>query len=434
VVHDEALSYLQFLQGSWPDLFTHYTANNHILNSILVKASIGALGLSELTLRLPNVIGGFFFALGVYWALEKTASRPIRWIAFVALCLHPLLLDFSVAARGYGLGVAFLVWAVYFSMRQRAVLAGVLLGLGISANLTVVYPALALIAAAALTGRDGLRTRVRTAMSIALPALAIFTILCGRAMQKAEVGNFYAGLPTIALSLESLILTSVHGSQRGTGFFGTGEDSVVLRLYVLPIVAGLIVFASGYRVWRKKVLEASLIPALALSASVVGILLSHLMFGLPYPTDRTGLPLILLFGLTWAIAAEHSPGRGPRAVHIALALAMLAQFGSQFETRQFEVWFYDAKVKEVAQRIQDLSRGLPPQSARIGATWIHQPALEFYRQYLGIGALRPVLRIEPTPLSGYDFYVLNDPDRDRPEAARMQLLFSDPISRIALLR
>src|SRR5262249_27918122 len=140
--------YLNFASGPWSNLYTTFDANNHVLNTILIRLSVGAFGLSELTLRLPSVLAGFALTMGVFAVLGPIPSRWTRWIAFVSIGLHPLILDFSVAARGYGISLAFLVWAMVLAMRERYLWGGALLGLAVSANLSVAFPALALICAA----------------------------------------------------------------------------------------------------------------------------------------------------------------------------------------------------------------------------------------------------------------------------------------------
>ena len=128
-MHDEAFTYLAFLQGSWHTLYFEFNANNHVLSSILTKLSIGIFGLSEFSLRLVSVLAGFFLMLGIYQVLQ-VAKTPvaIRWAALLAIGAHPLLMDFSVAARGYSLALACLVWAIAFSMRGSTVLTGLMLG------------------------------------------------------------------------------------------------------------------------------------------------------------------------------------------------------------------------------------------------------------------------------------------------------------------
>ena len=65
IVHDEAFSFLYFIDGPWSSLWSFYHAANHVLYSFLAKVSVALFGLSELTLRLPSVMAGFFFMWGV---------------------------------------------------------------------------------------------------------------------------------------------------------------------------------------------------------------------------------------------------------------------------------------------------------------------------------------------------------------------------------
>ena len=67
VTYDEAFTYLAFLSGSPLRVFTEYTANNHVLFSLLAKFSIGFFGLSELTLRLPTVLAGIAYFVSVFF-------------------------------------------------------------------------------------------------------------------------------------------------------------------------------------------------------------------------------------------------------------------------------------------------------------------------------------------------------------------------------
>src|SRR5262245_56059542 len=58
---DEARTYLAFVKPPVRQILTTYEANNHVLHSLMCKASIGMFGLSELTLRIPGLIGGILY-------------------------------------------------------------------------------------------------------------------------------------------------------------------------------------------------------------------------------------------------------------------------------------------------------------------------------------------------------------------------------------
>src|SRR2546421_4785714 len=61
ITHDEAFSFLRFIDGPWSSLWSRYDAANHVLYSFLAKLSVTLFGLSEFSLRLPSVLAGFFF-------------------------------------------------------------------------------------------------------------------------------------------------------------------------------------------------------------------------------------------------------------------------------------------------------------------------------------------------------------------------------------
>ena len=73
--------------------------------------------------------------------------------------------------------------------------------------------------------------------------------------------------------------------------------------------------------------------------------------------------------------------------------------------------FRTSHQRSGAENRQGLRRKLP-NSVSLSATWYHQPALEFYRNYYHIAALKPVERHAKTFLNGFDYYVLNLKDDD----------------------
>ncbi|HEX5431009.1 MAG TPA: hypothetical protein VFW83_03520, partial [Bryobacteraceae bacterium] len=241
------------------------------------------------------------------------------------------------------------------------------------------------------------------------------------------------GLPDAGSSLLNLIYTSIRATPH-PGVLGTKIGAGALAWGVLP-PALIMIAAQSYWVWRyRPKARAQLIPAIALAAAGLGMLTAHRVFGLLYPVDRIGLPIELLAAMAWALAAGSARWKWLIAANVALGGVMAIQFLTQFETGYFQTWWYDASTKKVAQLLRDETRGRPPGSISVGATWIHQPALEFYRNLYRIAALKPVERRQPTLLSGQDYYVLNDPDTKSPAAGNLTTLFSDSFSGIVLAR
>ncbi len=368
MVHDEALTFNDFVSGSWHDVYFRYQVNNHVLFSLLAKLSTVLLGSSEFALRLPSVIAGFFLMVGTWRILEHAKSRAARWIAFAAIGLHPLTLDFSVAARGYGLALAFTVWAVYAVMKERNIAAGFLLGLGMAANLTVGSVAAGLIVAVFLLEKS-FRSRARGVVAIALPSAAVVLAIYAGVFRLMARDTFAAGDPRLRDSLIDLTYASILATPRA-GLIGTRAAAGVLAFWALPVVL-VFIGATSLFAWRKGD-RWELVPAVALGSAAVGIVGAHILFGMNYPIDRTGLVLMVLFGIVWALAAGNTSSRLLRAVNLLLGALLAIQFATQFHTSYFQVWWYDRSTKAIAHAIEQEIRGEPAGSISIGASWIHR--------------------------------------------------------------
>lgn len=435
VVHDEAFTYLNYVRGPWRDVWTNFDANNHVLFTILTRLSVRLLGLSEFSLRLISVIAGFWLMLGIFRVLELAAIPALmRWTAFLAIGVHPLLLDLSVAARGYGLAIAFLVWAIASAFESRTVLMGTFLGLAISTNLSTLFPAIGLLLARFVLSRDSIVTRGKQLIRSGALIVMIFAAVCAGLIPSMIPERFVsAGLPAIRRSIESLVVTSILGTPH-PGLFGTYAAALFLQFIMLPLMT-LLVALAGVRMFRgDDAARARFLPGAALGFACLLMMAGHYLLRLNYPVDRSGLPFVVLAGISWAIAAGEFRSYWMLAANAIFGAALLCQFVTQDQTYMFQTWFYDRSTKSIALRIAEECRDKPAGSVRISATWLHEPALEFYRVYENIAALQPVERRDEIRLTGFDYYVLNGPDSQAPQVAQKEILFSDSEARVILAR
>ncbi|MBV8845350.1 MAG: glycosyltransferase family 39 protein [Bryobacterales bacterium] len=439
LTHDEAFSYNNYIGGGWNRIYPFaYDANHHVLYSILAKLSVHVFRTSEFTVRLPSVVAGFFLVAGIYYVLvDAVSSRAVRWTTLIALSLHPLLLDFSVAARGYGLSLALLVWAIHAFLRNHDLLAGILLGLSISANVTMVVPAAGLVLCPFLLRSGDSEKRIQSCLTIAFAATGVALAICYEPMRKVSANNFYVGTPGLLDSVLNLVYSSFRSSLTRAGLFGTPQAASYVQRFLLPVIA---IFVWG-RLLAYGRLAPRLAPLVMLSTSILGLLAGHYAIGLNYPIDRLGMYLVLLFGISWAIAVSAGKSALVRWANAALAALLIVQFATQLHTRYFLLWKSDVALKQIARLLVDETSKPadkpPPNSVNVSATWYLQPTLEFYRTYYRIAALQPVKRTEPTPLEGFDFYVL-DTAGDKtiaPDAVqRLIPLYKDPVSEVLLAK
>jgi hypothetical protein len=468
ITHDEALTWEFYINAPFADLFHHYDANHHFLNSLLMRLTTAVFGVSEWSLRLPALAGAALY-FGASYRLARTAfgDGPSMLLAVALLTMNPLVLDFMVAARGYGLALALWTCAAALALdafsreddRPKPLAAiGAALALSVTANLVFVIPAAALAGMVALAiarrtpkaappapparnprkkkapastpppqARRELRPLLWFLLPIAVIALLFLNLAPFEAMRSE---HFYTGAATLSESLLSLASSSLEhsGPLRRQPWLPGLTSAVAYGIAPLIVIAGL---ALGVR--RRD-------PLLLLAAgtavfSAVVLLLIHLVLDKPYPADRTGLyflPLtvLVLVGLAYAGRGQKGPVQAASIACYVIAVLLAVFFVSEFNTRKFLVWEYDADTREMGDYLA-AHRQQNPAVVRVGGSWQLQESLLYYATVRNWAWLE-LHREDPIP-AGQDMYVLTPWDR-APTEQRLNLkeLYRGPVSGSAL--
>ena len=113
VTHDEALTYQLYVAAPFSRMFNYFDANHHFLNTLLMRLSVALFGVSEWSLRLPALAAaGLYFAVVYQIGVKMFRSAAVSLLAVALLTLNPFVLDFMVAARGYGMALALFTYAL----------------------------------------------------------------------------------------------------------------------------------------------------------------------------------------------------------------------------------------------------------------------------------------------------------------------------------
>ena len=94
---DEAYSFLNFVYVD--DIFNISIANNHFLNTLLMKFSTQFSNF-EFFLRLPNLLFGLLY---IYFSYKISIHSKFKLFSIVFFCSFPYALDLFIHARGYGI-------------------------------------------------------------------------------------------------------------------------------------------------------------------------------------------------------------------------------------------------------------------------------------------------------------------------------------------
>ena len=470
-VFDEALTWEHYILAPASAIFHYFDANHHFLNSLLMRVSTSVFGVSEWSMRLPALAGAALYFTACY-RLTRTAfgDSLTMLLALVLATMNPLVLDFMVAARGYGLALAFWMWAAAMLLeaftRQSykpgpMTGAGVALGLSVMANLVFVLPAAALAGLTLYFARKGpapvpareeiknapaLRTRgghkkrksaatpaVRSGVApwiwLALGASAMAMVFLSTApIDQMHAEHFYTGAANMKESLRSFASYSLNhsGPFEGRAWLHYWIDAVAFVIAPLVVVAGLI-----FGILRRNLLL--IVTAGTAVFCGIALLLMHALLDRPYPSDRTGLyflPLVtlILVGLAheWI---RQSAWRAASFVAYALALLLAVEFLTEFNTRMFKVWEYDADTRALGDYLA-AHRPQHQEIVRVGGSWQLEQSLSYYAVSHNWSWIE--LHKEK-PVAGFDYYALTPWERGTVEQQLgLKEIYRGPISGSAL--
>lgn len=471
ITADEAFNYDLYIGSPLDWLVKVYDASNHVLHTLLCRLSVDLFGLSELTMRLPSLLGGLLYLVFVY---KLCAYLFKTWWTFLlalsALTLNPFVMDYLSAARGYSMALGLFTTALYLDTRfldnpsaparyDRVGGAALLLGLSISANLIFLFPATAL--AGTLTvllladskQAEGWKKRLLwIADRVWLRMIVLPVLLLAIPIAHARPGSFSYGVPSLRGTALSLVGRSLF-HQYDIWTVGPGPPIVIRTVFIatnwivpLMLVVLLVTLAPICWTWLKqrdfrrlaKLDRAFLLTGAVAAIALVLLVAAHALAGIMYPSDRTAIYLALLLPLAWMLLIE----RALSAPRIYRALGLLASapvaaaiflFLRGFTTSYYYEWRYDAGTKhifqllqkQVAQRQNRFSGSNP---MKVGINWRLNYSLNFYRRMYKADWLAQVERDPAPETGGFDYYVLLPQDRDATRKLGLRVIYHDAIS------
>jgi hypothetical protein len=466
ITMDEAVTYSNFVApgglGPWSP-----HANNHVLNSMLMRLFTSLFGLSPLTARAGALIGAAFYIAAAYRLCRLIATGFfIQWVVFVCLVFNPFVQDFLVAARGYGLASAFLMCAIAvitsFEMRwarSKNLPQAVTTGAAVSVFLALSFVAnfsFALVDAAAVAmiylwmcGWMPGATRpswtageyVRIAAACVLPGLLLTMLLAGPVLVKFSKNELVYGAQSFGETLSSLYEASSfevnshlpRALQSTTNYFGP----------VLGIAGLLCVIRFGLMLHGRRLAcdrDARGVRAIATAAAGILMLtvaahwLASVMGHILWPKDRIGIHFVIIATLLLGVAAMAPvPTRWGRLSQHGLSATLFAlalYFLLCLRLAYFKEWEFDEDIDKVYAILAHYNHSCAAKIVPVN--WRYDASLNFYRTLSGredLAIFQPELG---TPFRSYPerekAYILYSPeDQEFIDNHRLTVVFRSEI-------
>lgn len=408
---DEANTFLRWVDPPAPEHWTP-NANNHVPNSLLMRAAVATFGMGHLSVRSGALLGGLIYVLAVAGFCWLIPRRFLSSALLICFLYNPFLMDYLVAARGYSLALGFLAVNIFLLARlvivrgsdpspdvpRQVALASAIAGLSFSANFSFAWANAFLLAAFfgwawRLQRPAGWPPRVKLVLAAAAPGMLITFLL---------VGSVLANFPKEELFWGTRSLGEMWRELRTPLFPGYNPH------LVHPLLARLLGAASGYLLrgaaiaalgysalllWNWRRLDDDRKRRLGLAISlclIVGVtFLAHYLqfkwFGVLLPLERTSiffLPLATaMLGMLLSVAPSNTGERLCRGFGVTVLLISSVHFLGCLRDGYFLEWKQQADVRAAFPILREQCRRLGVRTA--GADGFYTSILNFYRKLEG---------------------------------------------------
>lgn len=422
MTHDEACTYFYFTEQNnfkcffdplcWP------YANNHLLNTISIQFFVSVLGVSNLSIRLPNILSFLLYSgYAIAFSSFLFTNKSIRILLFVSLVLNPFMLDFFMLARGYGMANAFMLPGVYYAIRflderktKYIFVSFLFLAFSVISNFVWVLAWVAVWAALIII--DIVRAIKEEKYSFTNHIyIFVLSILLGTLCyipiktlsQKAE---FKFGVRSIGESMKSFISNSVYG----INYFGSSTVDIFHFTYWLLFFGaiGLSIFAL---IKKTKNAERALFFGVILAAVFVFQIAQYYLLGVFYIDARKTIiyhPLSVLFfinsfGLLQFIFPKV---KALYSVIYIVLIIVIIHFWKGAKIDSVREWWYDKNTNEVLRDIEAFKDEYST-PIRVGVKWIFWPSFSFYQRTDSLNYMEEIKFNTSIDTSAYfDYYYI----------------------------
>lgn len=421
LTHDESFTMLHYPNISILDLLVNSNSysNNHILNTLGIKLSIELFGISELSIRLPNIVLFIIYSYFINKLLENSNGFGFfSW--FVLFTSIPLLTDLFSIARGYGMSIGFMIASLYYlikSMKENCSLKSIfifhMLGyFSILSNFSLVSFYIASLASILLVTwiQEGYSSKllirskkfIHHSIGTALVAIAIFNPILKSIRRNSY--NFGGKDGYLDDTIVSMVQTILHNE--------------IDNLIVITIIKYLFVLILLFSFWKlfqklfkRKMIESEnrefyLISLINLFIIII-INIQFYTFSIDLPIGRFSVYLIPLFLLNayYLLNQGFKHARIINVIIFLLSITSIFSFWRNNSVNEFAEWSYDCQTKNM---LSDLSTIIASKenynSISLGINWLFEPTINLYRQIDNLDWLEPVDRV--SLLKNHDFYYI----------------------------
>ena len=391
VTHDEVNTIELSHRPIWDIItYTDPVPNNHILNTLMIKASQSIFGDHLMAARLHNVAS--FLLFFIFTVLTGRILFRDDWLrlAFTfMLVLQPYLLDFFSVTRGYGLSLSFEMMSLYYFFRmihlksaKDVVWSACWAAVGVYANFTLLnyfVPLIFLLGVHSyIIFYDDQRKSFYSSIRILAVVGLLLALLCYMPFTRMMATKQFVYWGTSGFIVDT-IKPLIISLRSGTEYFGWDNEKYYKYVFVILSIAG----AMAIGLW--KIHPNKQIFTYALSLLLLAVLYNHVQFWLadiPFLNARTALFFIPLVCLVLCLGMEAmlSVHKLTGLLLIVLTVTVsLQHFVRGYNGKSCYEWSGDAENYVVLKDLEDIISGENiAKPVKVNCHWVFHPSLDYH--------------------------------------------------------
>jgi hypothetical protein len=390
-----------------------------------------------LSARAPALIGAAVYIASAYAVVRALARETaVEWPLFVCLVYNPFVMDYLVAARGYGLALGFWMAAIALIAWGRGgvigtcMLASICAALSFAANFSFAFAdGFVMVLGFLWACGHEQRNYEKILASCLLPGLAVAAVLTGSLLWNWPGGQFVHGANSLGEMAASILACSLYEINRylvNPPLAWALEESGVWIFALLAVAAAALALSARWK---------NLQWAMAFTGVGIATLGAHWVlhryFGVLLPKERTAIFFApLLFLIAGAVMTAPAP-RQMRAPAIVLLYVAAAYFVCCLRLTYFREWKFDADVKRVYSVLSYYNHTFGVRD--IFPNWRYVAALNYYRARSNSDTIPKLEYTLPPYSKDHDIYVMYYPvDEEFIRKNCLRIVYHGPLSDVVV--
>lgn len=461
--HDE-FTLLAYAERSYYGIFIIEPpyAGCHIFLTFLAKPIITLFGISELTLRLPTLIGHLIYLIFTYRLVTLLHKNP--WVAFCTWLLlnaNPYLLDFYAIGRGYGLAIAMMTVSCYYFLRfvkeggtnSKHLFGAFFAGfLAVYTNFTLLNYYVALLGTWGLFvlyqwwKNEDFSLQKLFRQHWIVPAVTLFmaAIIYIPLKRLVETDQFYfAGINGFWQdTVRSLARSYIYNMP-----YGAYVEFVTSSLFALAFFATLGVLLHHWQTAKDTQKDWVFTAMLILfSLAMLSTVVQFHTIGTKYLFERIALFYLPLFFISFSFLLQYAVRSVSFKKYALFFVGVLSIFVVYHtiratNTHTYRDWYYDTNSKEMMQYLRDETASKLPEGekVKVGMKWIFVPSFYFYEKKWGtenrlnlVNKTDPRMELTPEHDLDYIYTERGDLENLRTQGFDWETVFDHPNKAVLL--